>query len=195
MISNREVALSILKGKRYLAHVKQATQAGSITTEQLEKIAHAHNIHPEIFTGMVIAGVLDAYRVDEDTKNIESQPEIILEPGKKYLVYFKEPLDDAFCFYMASGSLLLFRVEAYERFCKTYRQPSYSHCVRCGLIIPQGKRRFFCSEKCAELHRVPPFEQAEKQQAKSDVKPNEKTGLLTCVKNFFKSIPEFFKSI
>jgi hypothetical protein len=180
MISNREVALSIKKGKGYLIDLKSLTDLNTVSYDQITEVARRHYLHEDIAQGFLLSGVLVAYYITETS--IEAEQTIQFDAGKDYLIYWTIPITDELAYHVIAASLYIKRLEAYERFCLIYPEQEYIHCFHCELLIPIKRTDGFCSENCKRKYT----QHKEVKKVNQSLKENLLLKL-KFIRDFFKS--------
>lgn len=180
MINNREIALSIQKGKRYLNHLNIITAENHVSYDQLIEVANQHKLHENIAQGFLLSGVLIAYYVTESS--IEAEQAIQFEAGKSYRIYWAVPITDELAFHVVAASVYVKRIEAYERFARSNPQRKINNCVLCEQFIPIKRTDGFCSDGC----KVSFTKSQEIQNLRKGFKENLAIKL-KAVRDFFKT--------
>jgi predicted nucleic acid-binding Zn ribbon protein len=179
MITNREIALSIIRGRKFYDELLPIIENGVVTKSALDLICEKHHIHLHTLNCFLFSGIL----VAQHMSNFPGHSDAVhtFEPDCFYKVQFTKPVDDTLCFYTSSLNTFLNRIEAYERFCRINQQAAPKHCKRCDLVIPAQDSGEFCGEKCKDLH--------EKQAINST---NKTANLEAAFEQLFRSIRDFF---
>jgi hypothetical protein len=179
MITNREIASSIIRGRNFYSELIPLIESGVVSKAALDQVCEKYHIHVHTLDSFLLTGILVAHNMSKYTPERDSA--LIFEPECYYLVYISEPVNDSLCFYTASVTSFLNRIDAYERFCRLHYQTESKHCKRCDLILPPANSGEYCGEKCKEL--------SEKQSANSTSKT---ANLEAAFEQLFRSIRDFF---
>lgn len=150
MKTHRQVALAIEQGRRFLKALKVVTEKGPVTKEEIESLCKTHGIYKSIPQGLVVSGALTVYEVTAVAVNEEES--LLIEAGKKYLLYWKVEPDDEMAFYSTLMTGMLKSIDTYERFMLSCNLPPYSNCLRCDTVFPSRLGKKFCSDNCRSLH-------------------------------------------
>lgn len=150
MINNREIATAIIRGRNFYSELIPMIETGVVSKSALDRICEKYHFHSKTLDSFLLTGTLIAYNMSKYSP--EQHTAIIFEPECYYLIYFSEPVNDSLCFYTASVSSFLNRIDAYERFCRLNLPPESKHCKRCDLILPNVNTGEFCGENCKSLH-------------------------------------------
>jgi hypothetical protein len=182
MITHRQIALAILRGRRFHQALKAATDAGPVTKEQFQSVAKAHKIEKSIPESYLISGILTAYELPEPA--VEPEEVMMMEPDKAYLVFWKKEPDDELAYAAVIMTGFAAKLNAFPRFMQSCNLPATTICLHCHAPFTARLGKKYCSNKCRWL-----------DHAHRKANPVEQPPIKTRVVRFLKSVREFIHSV
>ena len=149
MITHRQIALDIQRGRRFNHALKEATQAGPVTREQIHSIAQAHKIDKSIAENYIAFGILRAYVLRN--ARVQSEEVTVLEPQIMYLMFWNQQPDNELAFLAVMMTGISEKAEAFARFMQSCNLPHQSNCQRCLKPFASRMGKKYCSDKCRWL--------------------------------------------